>query len=255
MNEPLDEDSPDEFGGFEYRLLLDDLSASAKRKPPRTTSKNRPEPRKSSLLSERKVARFESSVEKNSPTPSESSFKRVYDLLNEQESEPAGAPASERKPKKDGKHLTPETNYTQKDYELWGSYKWSRDEAQNSKRTLTAFSEAFEPDGLSLGPERTELFGPGLDGFRAARVPKKLSFAGPDLLFDPRDSPKQHVRKLSFQDKPLAHFRDPAVRFRPADARRTPRKKLADFVKPGFDRVFDLLSDRLAVLISEKRPV
>lgn len=250
MHEPLDEDSPDEFGGFEYRLLLDDLSASAKRKPPRTTSKSRPEPRKSSLLSERKPPRFESSVEKGSPAPSESSFRRVYDLLNEQDAEPTGAPASERKPKKDGKHLTPETNYTQKDYELWGSYKWSRDEAQQSKRALTAFSEAFEPDGLSLGPE---LFGPSPDAGRATRPPKKLSFAGPELLFDPLEA-RPHVRKLSFQEKPPAHFRDPAVRFRPADARRTPRKKLAEFVKPGFDRVFGLLSDRLAELISEKRP-
>lgn len=251
MNEPQDDDSPDEFGGFEYRLLLDDLSASAKRKVPRTTSNNKPEMRKSSLLSERKQPRFESSVDKSSPPPSESNFKRVYDLLNEQEAEPTGAPTSERKPKKDGKHLTPETNYTQKDYEMWGSYKWSRDEAQNSKRTLTAFSEAFEPDVISVGPERAELFSRGLDIAKAIKIPKKLSFAGPELLFDSYDSPKPYVRKLSFQDKPLSNYRDPAARFKPVEVRRTPRKKLSEFVKPGFDRVFDLLSDRLAALISE----
>ena len=250
MNDPLDDESPDGLDCFEFRLFIDDLSASAKRKYNETPSPYRLLSRDGHMSSGRKLEEFENTVEKEVAGHSESNFRRVYELITENEEGPAQCITSEKKQKKGGKNLTPDTNYTQKEYTMWGSYRTSRDESHQSKRTLTAYSEAFEPDNLSSGFASQDQVNNVLEIGKAIRIPKKLSLAGNEMMYDIYDSPKPQGRKLSFQEKPQPLYRDANSRFKQMETRRTPKKRFSEYVSPELDKVFGMLSDQLDILIS-----
>ena len=272
MANQLDDDNDDGLGCFKFQLYLDDLNEGANRKKhPFNSACHHKEDRFQALTNtDLKRSQFEYSP---SPTPdsraqAESSFRRVYDLINEQEPDMT----SDKKNKKGTKNLTPETNYTQKDskqeddtnslscrehrreFNMWGSYRMSRDEDTTSKRALTAFSEAFEPDNLSLCNEKNEaglVF--DLEGLRLSRLPKKHSMVGDETTINLFQALRPNPRKLSFQqvrrmEMPL----NVSSRFNPSPTRKPNETRLSALVKPRLDVLLDLIGQRVNSQLSKQ---
>jgi hypothetical protein len=268
MSDLIEEDQTDGLECFKFQLFLDDyITGSQKKEKTSFLSASKPRENMRALTnSERRAHHFENlpSEQRNSM---EKSFRKVYEMINEQEPPDSALPASEKKSKKGQKHLTPETNYTQKDVDLeedalsfksggqkrdfniWGSYRWSREEETHSKKTLTAYSEAYEPENIRESQEKASLAF-DLDAFRLARVPKKNSMALPEGTLDLMQALRAPPRKLSFQqDRPLDLQKELPIRFLLPEKKA--QRRFSSFVMPSLEDTFRALEARVDSLIRE----
>lgn len=267
MSDLVEEDQTDGLECFQFQLFLDDcITGSHKKERLGFLSASKPKERPLALTnSERRAHHFENQTFEPR-TNVEQSFRKVYELINEQEPHAAAITSSNKKSKKGQKHLTPETNYTQKDQDLeedalsfksggpkrdfniWGSFHWSREEEIQSKKTLTAYSEAYEPEDLR---ETQDKPGPcfDLEALRLARLPKKSSMALPEGTLDLMQALRAPPRKLSFQqDRPLDLQKELPIRFLLQE--KAP-KRLSSFVKPALADAFKALEAQIDQLIRE----
>lgn len=268
MSDLIEEDQTDGLECFKFQLFLDDyFTGSHKKDRSDFFSASKPRERQRTLTnSERRAQHFENMTfeQRNSM---EKSFRKVYELINEQEPPDSAIPTSDKKSKKGQKHLTPETNYTQKDgdleddalsfksssqkrdFNIWGSYCWSREEEIHNKKTLTAYSEAYEPENLRDSQEKNPLAF-DLDTLRLARVPKKSSMALPEGTLDLMQALRSPPRKLSFQqDRPLDLQKELPIRFLLPEKK--PQRRFSSFVKPSLEDAFRSLEAKLDCLIRE----
>jgi hypothetical protein len=269
MSDPTEEDHTDGLECFKFQLFLDDYITSSHKKEKSgfySAAKSR-ERTRTLTNSERRGSNFENQTAEPR-APMETTFRKVYELINEQEPPDFAQPASEKKSKKGQKNLTPETNYTQKevdleddalsfksggqkrDFNIWGSYRWSREEESHSKKTLTAYSEAYEPEHPHEPNDKSTPFVFDLDSFRLVRAPKKNSMALPEGTLDLMQSLRAAPRKLSFQqDRPLDLQKELPLRFLQPE-KKVPRR-FSSFVQPRMGEVFSSIGLRLEQLISE----
>jgi hypothetical protein len=269
MSDLIEEDHTDGLECFKFQLFLDDfITSSHKKDKPSYHSAAKSRERVRQLTnSERRALHFENLVAEPK-VPLETTFRKVYELINEQEPPDTVLPASEKKSKKGQKHLTPETNYTQKevdledealsfksigqkrDFNIWGSYRWSREEDNHSKKTLTAYSEAFEPERNLESPEKPPFFF-DLEAFRLVRIPKKNSMALPDGTLDLMQTLRAPPRKLSFQqDRPLDLQKELPLRFLLSEKKT--QKRFSSFVQPTLTDAFRALEEQVDALIRER---
>jgi hypothetical protein len=279
MGDQLDDENDDGLGCFKFQLFLDDIEGGPSKKKQACLSASQHKVRQAGITytAEPKRRNFEYSP---APTPEsrmnvESNFRRVFDMINEQEPESITSSALDKKNKKGTKNLTPETNYTQKDsrlededgkslsckehkreFNMWGSYKYSREEDNISKKTLTAFSEAFEPDNLSMCQERKETTGSvfDLDGLKLIRAPKKHSMAGMETSFDFFNALRPNQRKLSFQqDRKLETARDSPSKFNTEQKKPVVSRRFSTYVQPKFDDLLGLIGRRVDKLLTKSQ--
>jgi len=269
MSDLIEEDTMDGLECFKFQLFLDDyITSSHKKEKSAFYSASKPRDKAKALTnSERRGSVFENN--QGEPRAAvESTFKKVYELINEQEPPDSALPNTEKKSKKGQKNLTPETNYTQKevdlednelsfksvgskrDFNIWGSYMWSREEENHSKKTLTAYSEAYEPENAQDLIEKSNPFNFDLEAFRLARAPKKNSMALPDCALDLMQTLRSPPRKLSFQqDRPLDLQKELPLRFLLQEKK--VQRRFSSFVKPDLPETFLYLEKRIDDLIKE----
>lgn len=268
MSDLIEEDHTDGLECFKFQLFLDDFITESHKKEKtvaRSAKKSR-ERLRALTFSERRALNFENQAAEPR-TAMETSFRKVYELINEQEPPDSALPASEKKAKKSQKHLTPDTNYTQKDadqedeavsfksggqkrdFNIWGSYRWSREEESHSKKTLTAYSEAYEPELVLDSVDKTPVVF-DLDSLRLARIPKKSSMALPEGTFDLMQTLRAPPRKLSFQqDRPLDLQKELPLRFLVSEKK--PQRRFSTFVQPSLVDSLRALELRVDCLIRE----
>lgn len=268
MSDVLEEENHDGLECFKFQLFLDDYISSSSRKANKSFYSAAKAREKAPQLpnSERRASLFEYSPGDNRP-PSESTFRKVYELINEQEPRDSGMTPSEKKNKKGQKNLTPETNYTQKesdreedyqtvksrshrkDFNIWGSYKMSKEEDNQSRKTLTAYSEAYEPDFASTFKEKPDPPTFDLEMLKLVRAPKKNSMALPEAGIDLMQSLRAGPRKLSFQqDRSINIHRDLSLGFAPKE--RLKPARLSTFLKPQLSEALGCLEKRIDELIA-----
>lgn len=267
MSDILEEENHDGLECFKFQLFLDDYVCSSHRKPTMSFYSAAKVRERASMVtnSERKASLFEYSPSDNRPQ-TESTFRKVYELINEQDPKDSGLISSEKKSKKGQKNLTPETNYTQKesdreddvktvksrshrkDFNIWGSFKLSKDEEIHSRKTLTAYSEAYEPDFTSVCKEKQIPPTFDLDLLRLVRAPKKNSMALPEAGIDLMQSLRSGPRKLSFQqDRSIDIHRDLSLGFAPKEKPKPTR--LSSYLKPQLSEALASLETRIDCLI------
>jgi hypothetical protein len=259
MSDLFEEDTQDGLECFKFQLFLDDYVSCSSRKPKKNImSAAKPRERSPSVkYSDRKAGIFEY-PSGETRLPPESTFRRVYDLINEQEFKESGPASADKKVKKGQKNLTPETNYTQKesdhedevksvkaksirkDYNIWGCRKLPKEEESGSKKTLTAFSQAYEPDFHSTTNDQADPLTFDLEVLKLVRAPKKNSMALPEAPIDLMQSLKPASRKLSFpQDRAFDLSRGLPLVFDPLQKGST--RRLASFVQPRLSETLSAL--------------
>jgi len=270
MSDILEEENHDGLECFKFQLFLDDYISSSHRKSSQSFySAAKPREKVSMLTnSERRASLFENSPGEIKP-PNESTFRKVYELLNEQDSKEVALTASDKKHKKGPKNLTPETNYTQKesdreedvkttksrshrkDFNIWGSYKKSKGDDIHSRKTLTAYSEAYEPDFTSTCKEKQDTSMFDLDLLKLVRAPKKNSMALPAGGIDLMQSLRAGPRKLSFQqDRSIDIHRDLSLGFVPKEKHQ--KTRFSRYMKPQLSEALSSLEKQIDALIVQQ---
>jgi hypothetical protein len=263
MSEDQDDEKSDGLDCFGFKLFLDDINGSTNRKKPGRLSIGHSSPRtRSQKVKDQEGLPCTDLQEQNAD---KNALSDVYELMNE------GSPCcqqsfySEKKNKKKGKNLTPETNHTNEravggsghkwgkgrslknDFNIWGRIQAPKEPETQSKKTLTAYSESFLPEELGKGSE-SNLF--DFNDLAIIRNPKKSSLIAPvNPPFDFFATFQTNQRKSSFQEMAPTRLQD---RLRPDFPKQPARNRLSNFITGNLDGLISSLQSTVDELLKKE---